>query len=186
MSRIQLQNPVPLEAAIQLRRHLLRIRKSAGFKNDIVEAGIGQAGRSLENTGLSSIRTAFVSTIWDLDQCMDQSPSHTNGLHEYHSACWLNCYLYVDNKDPMGMDRARTELHADLIRYFWPAPGQVNPVNLRAPWTLPTENGYEVIRYFSIVRLNYDADYQKNPIIKVDIELSVNWATVQGDLYYPA
>lgn len=181
---------MPLEAVIQFQRHLLKIRKSAGFNFDILPQKVGVTAHNMENAGVTAARTAYVNMIWDLDQNKDLMPDATNGLHLYRSTCLLSCFLYVDAKDPLGPElaahAARTRFHADLVAYFWPAPGTPNRYGLRAPWTLPTENDNEVVRFMSIVQANTDADFQKLPTLKYDILITIAWGTIQGDLYYPA
>lgn len=184
---VRLRNPVPLEAAIQLRRHLLGIKVEAGFNNSIAKAEVNILPANLENSGVSSNRNLVVNTSWDLDTCLDQNvTTRTNGLTLYHSTCFLNCYLFSNTNDEGGQQRARALFHSDLVRYFWPAPGVPNAAGVISPWTLPNENGQKVVREFYIARLNYDADFQKKPIIKLDIELTIYWAALAHDLYYPA
>ncbi len=186
MSVIRLSNPVPLEAAKQLRRHMLGITKEAGYTNTVSKTDIAIAGKSMENAGISATKPLFINTMWDIDANMDRSGMATNGLKLWHSTCWLNCYMYVPDRNVFDEQAARAGLHADFERYFFPAPGTANPNGLRAPWTLPTAEGHEVVRYMSILATNSDADWQKKPTFKVDFELLISWAHIQGDLYYPA
>lgn len=182
----RLPNPIPLEAAIQLRRHLLNITVEAGFNNTISKTSVHILPENIENSGVSSNRKIVVNTAWDLDTCLDQSGStRTNGLTLYRSTSFLNCYLFSNAADPSGQQKARALFHADLVAYFWPGAGVKNALGIDSPWTLPNENGQRVIREFYISRLNYDSDFQKKPIIKVDIELSVYWGALVNDLYTP-
>lgn len=183
---VRLSNPVPLEAAIQLRRHLLNIRQEADYFHTIAKTAVSINGMNVENSGISSTKTIQVNTLWDVDFCMDQDvQKRTNGLTEYHSKCMLYVYLFSNENDPAGMQGARARFHADFLRYFFPQEGQANTSGIKAPWTLPTEAGQKVIREFYVDALNYDADYQKKPIIKLDIGLTLYWATLRGDLHYP-
>jgi len=182
----RLLNPIPLEAAIQLRRHLLGIQVGAGYNNSIAQTQVNIDGQNLENSGVSSNKTLIVNTAWDLDVCLDADPNtRTNGRTSYRSTCYLNCYLWTNKNEADAMQRARAAFHADFCRYFFPPPGVGNTAGLMEPWCLPTENGQRVIREFYIAALNYDADFQKKPIIKLDISLTMYWAALAGDLYYP-
>ncbi len=184
---IRLANPVPLEAAIQFRRHLLNIREAAGYNNSIMAAGVSLDPKNLENAGVSANKHVHVNTAWDLDVCQDLNvATRTNGITSYISTCFLSAFIYYNGIEVDGQQRARALFHADIVKYFFPAPGTANTHGMLSPWTLPTENGQKVIREFYINKLNYDADYQKKPIIGLTFELTMFWAALGNDLYYPA
>ena len=187
MSILRLPNPVPLEAAIQLRRHLLNITVEAGYNNTIAKAEVNILPANVENSNVSSNKTVVVNTSWDLDTCLDQNvTTRTNGLTLYHSTVFLNCYLFNNSNDLSGQQGTRAKFHSDIVRYFWPGAGVANSAGVFAPWTLPNQNGQKVIREFYISKLNYDADFQKKPLIKLDFELMLYWAALVNDLYTPA
>lgn len=184
----RLANPVALEAVIQLRRHLLKIRRAADYNHDILEVGVNVDHKNLQNAGASATRPVVVNVAWDLDSSRDMDvTTRTNGITSWTSTVMLSAFLHVPDfdNDPAAGHRARTLFHADLCRYFYPLPGQANTAGEVAPWCLPTEIGQKVIREFYIARLNHDPTFENRPIIKVDLELSLYWAALVGDLYYP-
>lgn len=171
---------------MEMARHLLKIRKSAGYYFDLKDTNVNMEARNVENSGVSSNRIAVVSFAWDLDACRDLDvTTRTNLITSYRSTCFLMAYLWTNKDDPFDAHRARTQFHADLCRYFYPDPGVPNTAGIVSPWTLPTELGQKVIREFYINHLNHDPTFEKKPIIKVDIELTLFWAASRGDLNYP-
>jgi hypothetical protein len=184
----RLSNPVSLEAVIQLRRHLLKIRASAGYNYDLLDAGVNVEWKNEANAGFGQTRPAVVSILYDLDSSRDLDvATRTNGITSWRSTVFLSGYLFVPDlaANPYAAQAARALFHADLHKYFFPSPGTPNTAGIVNPWTLPTELGQTVIREFYITRLNHDPDYQKAPVIKVDIELTLFWAALLGDLYVP-
>lgn len=184
----RLSNPVTLEAVIQLRRHLLKIRVSAGYNYDLLDAGVNVEWHNETTAGFSQNRPAVVNIGWDLDSSQDLNPAtRTNGITSWRSTAVLSAYLFVPDlkANPYAAQAARSLFHADLCRYFFPPPGTKNTAGYLNPWTLPTELDQTVIREFYINRLNHDPEYQNAPVIKLDLELTLFWAALIGDLYYP-
>lgn len=185
---VRLSNPIPLEAVIQLCRHLTKIRQSAGYNYDLLEAGINAEWKNAANAGFSQNRPAVVGVGWDLDASRDlNAATRTNGITSWQSSAFLSAYLFVPDlkANPYAAQAARAMFHADLAKYFYPAPGTPNTAGVLNPWTLPTEDGQTVIREFYISKLNHDPDFQQAPVIKVDLELTLFWAALIGDLNYP-
>ena len=181
---VQLPNPVPYEAVQQLARHLKRINKGLGFYNTFTNADVSNQPRSMENANISQDHPAFINISWDIDECLDVQPQgRTNGLANYRSTCFLNCYLF-SNQNP---HLVRTQLHADLHRYFFNKqgdPGYVKGIGDQN-WTLYTENNQKVVHELYITRLNTNLTFEKKPIIQVDFELTLFWATLNSNLNYP-
>ncbi len=184
----RLSNPVPLEAVIQLRRHLLNIRQTADYNYDMLEAGVGVEWKNHATTGFSQNRPAVARLMWDLDASRDLDvTTRTNGITSWRSTAFISAFLYVPNlkEDPTAAMAARSLFHADLQRYFYPAPGTKNTAGYYQPWSLPTELDQKVIREFYINHVNHDPEYENAPVIKVDFELTLFWAALIGDLHYP-
>jgi hypothetical protein len=184
----RLAHPVSLESVIQLRRLLMLIRQSAGYNYDLLEAGVGVEWKSQSNAGFSQNRPAYVNILYDYESSRDlDATTRTNGITSWRATAFLSAFLFVPNldADPYAAMAARAMFHADLHKFFYPAPGVPNTAGILNPWTLPTELGQPVIREFYISRLNHDPDFQQAPAIKVDFELTLFWGALMGDLYYP-
>ncbi len=181
---VQLPNPVPYEAVQQMARHLMRINKGMGFYNTVTKAECSNESRSMENANVTADKPLYINIAWDIDECLDVQPQgRTNGLANYRSTCFLNCYLF-ENKNP---HLARTQLHADLHRYFFNKqgdPGYAVGIGDQN-WTLYTENMKPVVHDLYINRLNINLTFEKKPIIQVDVELTIFWATLNSNLTYP-
>ncbi len=169
---------------MQLVRHLKRINKGLGFYHTVSGAEASNQSRSIENANVTADKPLFINVSWDIDECLDVQPGgRTNGLANYRSTCFLNCYLF-ENTNP---HYARTTLHADLHKYFFNKqgdPGYVSGIGDQN-WTLYTENNQKVVHELYIARLNTNLTFEKKPIIQVDFELTLFWATLNSNLNYP-
>lgn len=179
-----LPNPIPYEAVQQLVRHLKKINKGLGFFNTVSDAEASNQPRSMENANVTADKPLFINVAWDIDECLDVQPDlRTNGITNYRSTCFLECYLF-HNQNP---HLARTQLHADLHRYFFNKPndpGYVPGIG-NENWTLYTENKQKVVHELYISRLNTTVTYEKKPIIQVSFELTIWWAALNSNLCYP-
>ena len=176
---VRLPNDIPFEAVTQMGRHLLQIRKEAGYNNTIVKTDVNIVPEDIPNSGLSSNRTLVVNINWDYGRCLDaERENRTNGLTTWVSNLFLNCYLWTDIDGKPQPQLARSRFQGDFMRYFY------DPAFNR--YMLPNPNGQRTIREFFVEDENIVLNFQDLPIIQYDIQLKAHWAALRNDLKTPA
>ncbi len=163
-------NPVPTEAIIQFRRHLIQIREERGYNLTIQKADVNIVPESMDKSNISGDKNVVINVAWDLDTLIDHQ---ANQWDSYRSTIDLNCYL-LRNQNPHIL---RGQLMADLIRYFYDQSG------VEQRWTLFNENNWPVVRTLKFQHFQSDITFEKQPIFKLDSQVIVTWACKTDDLY---
>lgn len=169
-----LPNPVAYEALLQLQRHLLLIQKRAGFNYDFTK--VEAVPKDIENAQLT-LNQPLINIEWDVDDCLDvQRGLRVAGYSLWESSVFL-CFSILINNHP---HKAKCDLFADIFKYFRGGP------NAGGKWTLPTENGIDVVREIWFVKsASKILNYQAKPLLKGEIQLKIHWGMSEESPYIP-
>lgn len=157
--------PVQRKAHLQLQRHVLRITKSAGYNNDVIEAYINR--RDFENVQ----NEPAVNIVWGPETTLNGNDIDRS-LQTYNVRALVYLDWILKGEDP-SLERAL--IKADCEKYF------LTPYC----YSLPEQDNGEnpTIHNLMFTSFTPHGDEQGKPRCKMEMELAVWYRTELGNPY---
>ena len=159
------QLPQQRKAHLQLQRYCLRIQKSDGYNNDVIEAYLDR--KDFENIQ----NKPAVNIVWGPEEILNWNDIDRS-LQTYNARALVYLDWILEGEDP-SLERAL--IKADCERMF------LTPYRYQLPEQ--DDGSSPVIHNLMFSRITPYGDEQNKPTCKLEMELSVWYRTQLGNPY---